>query len=168
MPLTSNFERIFIWGLEGKIPAGINHDWHQLTSLSWNPFYGDHQGQPGTILRDWQIYEGPIDFNWHFPILTAHTSVATLFVLKFFFGKSRFSFLLMACWVLRGGRARIFEMVSHSQMVSWMISGNSWAISDHLLDDTKFLRIAATANSHSFSLWLSCSSYNQPHCLAYV
>ena len=135
--------------------ADVNDDWLTWTELK--SFFGETA--PIGHWPGWDKFEGVADLRFQLMTLFQFWP-HILFLFPIFFWR--------IVEFVRGGRARIFEMVSLSQMVSWMISGNSWAISDHLSDDTKFLRIAATANSHSFSLWLSCSSYNQPHCLAYV
>ena len=70
-----------------------------------------------------------------------------------------FSFDLDSFWLLlslvtgrffKGGEARIFEMVSYCEMLSWMISGfSSWASPDHRSSDYEFLPIPPKSLFHS-------------------
>ena len=48
-------------------------------------------------------------------------------------------------------------MLSGSQMVSSMISGNSHGLSSYLSDDIEFLPIVGSANSHSQFIFNQCS-----------
>ena len=80
-------------------------------------------------------------------------------------------FLSSPSW--RGqGREDGRAMLSGSQMVSSMISGNSHGLSSYLSDDIEFLPIVGSANSHSQFIFKQCSCIalgfvHQP-CLCYV
>ena len=100
---------IFIWGLTRKIPVGFNQDWHGTRQrrvchqiLFW---IAVSVGQIWEDDRCKKIIVFSFDLDSFWLLLSLVTS-------RFF----------------KGGEARIFEMVSFCEMLSWMISGfSSWA-----------------------------------------
>ena len=99
---------------------------------------GRYQVRSGFQLTPFQFR--PHSFNWQF-------------LFKVF---TKILFLSSPSW--RGqGREDGRAMLSGSQMVSSMISGNSHGLSSYLSDDIEFLPIVGSANSHSQFIFKKCS-----------
>ena len=99
---------------------------------------GRYQVRSGSQLTPFQFW--PHSFNWQF-------------LFKVF---TKILFLSSPSW--RGqGREDGRAMLSGSQMVSSMISGNSHGLSSYLSDDIEFLPIVGSANSHSQFIFKQCS-----------
>ena len=100
---------IFIWGLSRKIPVGFNQDWH-----------GTRQRRVCHQILFWiAVSVGQI---WE------DDRCKKIIVFSFDLDSFWLLLSLVTGWFFKGGEARIFEMVSYCEMLSWMISGfSSWA-----------------------------------------
>ena len=115
----------------GRFQSGLTWNWTE-TSLPSNPFLD--RGQCGTNLRGCKkiiVFSFDLDSFW---LLLS----------------------LVTGWFFKGGEARIFEMVSFCEMLSWMISGfSSWAAQ---------IIVPVTTNSFQFrqSLFHSHQALKRP------
>ena len=100
---------IFIWGLSRKIPVGFNQVWH-----------GTGQRRVCHQILFWiAVSVGQI---WE------DDRCKKIIVFSFDLDSFWLLLSLVTGWFFKGGEARIFEMVSYCEMLSWMISGfSSWA-----------------------------------------